>query len=471
MNRALPVLSIFLICLVCVFLVGCSIGTPQEVDAASLSDQTPQFVTKEVPVTVEVTREVPVTPTAAGRCATPNFADATEIRIGLLVPLSSPGAAQAGNAMQAAFNIAAEHINSNGGIQGKNIRLVVEDTQGDPDRGAAKAQSLITQDCVVALAGVYHSRVAMSVKEVAHRYGIPIVFAEPYMDEVTADQYPEVFRIAPTFSLLNQADVGWQKTLGDYNGDGQQTVALITENNEFGLKRAEMVTQLYTEQNIVVETVPVDLPTDNFSSAIARIVALPHKPDVMYIWFNDDAGYAFQQQLGQSGIGPSKGTVIVARPSALDTEVFWARLPDGAYTVVQKIGPWYSTVTKMGELFVADYRTYFDHWPESYAFEAYDSLRLLAQAIGDAESLAPDSIIQALEMVDVVLASGRYHFPYGSHNDPAADGVAAYMWHQWPDVPILYLQYTEPNQSSVDMAVLWPLVYRTVDTPVFRPLP
>ncbi|MEZ4712996.1 MAG: ABC transporter substrate-binding protein [Caldilineaceae bacterium] len=436
-----------------------------------MPDQTPQIVTREIPVTVEVTREVPVTPAPATRCAPENIVDAEEIRIGILIPLSSPGAAQAGNAMQAAFNIAAEHVNSNGGIHGKNIRLVVEDTQGNPDWGAAKAKSLITQDCVVALAGVYHSRVAMSVKDVAHNYKTPIVFAEPYMDEVTADLYPEVFRIAPTFSMLNETDMGWLKAVGDYNGDGQQTIVLITENNEYGLNRAKMVTDLYTEQGILVESVPVDLPTDNFSSAIARIVALTHKPDVMYIWFSDEAGFTFQQQLGQAGIGPSKGTVLVARQSALDAEAFWTHLPDGTYTVVQKIGPWYSTVTEVGDQFATDYRTYFDRWPESYAFEAYDSLRLLAHAIENAQSLAPDLIIESLESIDIELASGRYYFPYGAQNRPAATDTPAYMWHQWPNVPLLYLQYTEPNQLSSDMSVLWPEVYRTADTPIFRPLP
>lgn len=476
MNRVLPVISIYL-CLVSLALAGCSnFGAQPTAVAATLPNETPNatsiVVTREVPVTVEVTREAPVaeTPPPAARCAPDNVDDVEEIRIGVLIPLSSPGAARAGNAMQAAFSIAADHINGAGGVLGKNVRIVVEDTQGEPEWGAAKAQSLITDDCVAALVGVYHSRVAMSVKDVAHAFGVPLILSEPYQDDITADKYAEVFRIAPTFSMVNQSDVEWLQSVGDFNGDEQQTVLIVTESNNYGTMRAEVATELFTEHGMVVENLPVDLPTDNFSSAIARIVALSHKPDVMYIWFNGESGYAFQQQLRQSGIGPDKGTVLVTRHTALDSTTFWSRLPEGSFTVVQKIGPWTSTVGEIGNQFAADYRTFFDRWPESYAFEAYDSLRLIAYAIEQANSLAPEEIIQALESADVELASGRYYFPYGSQNDPEEAGAPLYMWHQWPDVPLLYLQYTEPNQPSSDMAVLWPEVYRTAQIPVFQPL-
>ena len=43
------------------------------------------------------------------------------------------------------------HINSRGGVNGKPVRLIVADDQGEPSRAAANAKKLISQDTVVLL--------------------------------------------------------------------------------------------------------------------------------------------------------------------------------------------------------------------------------------------------------------------------------------------------------------------------------
>src|SRR3954467_3280817 len=43
------------------------------------------------------------------------------------------------------------HLNSRGGINGKRVRLVVADDQGEPSRAAANAKRLVSQDKVVLL--------------------------------------------------------------------------------------------------------------------------------------------------------------------------------------------------------------------------------------------------------------------------------------------------------------------------------
>ena len=93
----------------------------------------------------------------------------------------------------------------------------------------------------------------------------------------------------------------------------------------------------------------------------------------------------------------------------------------------------------------------------------------MADAINRAGSLDPDAIIAALEETNFEGAAGTYSFPFGSANPPADAGEPVFMWHQWPEVPLLFLQYTESGQSSDDIAVIWPATYRTSDGPVVRP--
>src|SRR6476620_4237693 len=90
----------------------------------------------------------------AARAQTP------EVVIGVLYPLSGANA-QIGVDAQHAYGTAAEIINKNydfdlpmakgeglSGLGGAKIRLIYADHQGDPQKGRAEAERLITQDKV-----------------------------------------------------------------------------------------------------------------------------------------------------------------------------------------------------------------------------------------------------------------------------------------------------------------------------------
>lgn len=397
------------------------------------------------------------------RCSSPR-AQVSEIVIGALLPLTESPAVQAGEAMQAAIDIAIDDINAAGGVLAHPVRVITYDTKGSPKTGIEMTEKLIMQDCAIAIIGVYHSHVGLVVKETAHKYGIPIIFSEPYNDAITSDFYPEVFRVAPTTRLTTQTYIDWIYTIGDHNDDEEQTIVIVADNSTFEASNASLIAQqLEVDEKAVVETLLIDLPADDFSSMIARIIALENSPDTILIWFNGDPGYAFHKQLNEAGIGPQNKTLVVLRHSTINSDLFWQRVPQGLHTVITKVGPWHSTVSDMGKEFAASYSERAERWPESYAFQAYDSARLIASAIDQSGSLEAKAIIDTLESIDIMLASGRYHFPYGSKNKPDTEEVPAFMWHQWPDPHILFLQFDDVEQNGADMSVLWPELYRTID--------
>ena len=71
--------------------------------------------------------------------------DLAPIRIGALVPLSASGSVVGGEAMRDAMIIAADEINASGGLLGRPVELVIVDSEGLPERGAAGAERLINQ--------------------------------------------------------------------------------------------------------------------------------------------------------------------------------------------------------------------------------------------------------------------------------------------------------------------------------------
>ena len=86
------------------------------------------------------------------------------IKIGGIAPLSAPGAVGAGEGMRAAMLIAESDINAAGGILGCDLKVVIADSEGLPEKAKAMMEKFITQDGVVAVGGGYHSSVGVGSK-------------------------------------------------------------------------------------------------------------------------------------------------------------------------------------------------------------------------------------------------------------------------------------------------------------------
>ena len=69
------------------------------------------------------------------------------------------------------------HINSRGGVNGKQVRLIVADDQGEPSRAAANAKKLLSQDKVVLLLNTSVSSTYAPVVAEAKQAGVPLYFA------------------------------------------------------------------------------------------------------------------------------------------------------------------------------------------------------------------------------------------------------------------------------------------------------
>ena len=85
-----------------------------------------------------------------------------EIVVGFMVPLTKKGASY-GVQSRAATEVAVEEINSGGGINGKKLRIVTKDTEGDNALAIQRARQLIATEQVVAAQGPLCSAVAEAV--------------------------------------------------------------------------------------------------------------------------------------------------------------------------------------------------------------------------------------------------------------------------------------------------------------------
>ncbi|TEU14418.1 MAG: hypothetical protein E3J21_15960, partial [Anaerolineales bacterium] len=378
------------------------------------------------------------------------------ITIGATLPLTEPGSVGGGEAMKVALEIAVDEINAGGGVLGKPIQLIISDTAGTPQLGAEAMDYFANQAGVVGVVGEYHSEVAMSMTVKAREHHLPVIFAETWLDDITALGYAEVFRIAPVASEVVEVPANYVEELEFDN------VVIMTDDSDNGQSQAAGLESALTAKGISWQTFTATVGTTDFTSVISNIQALSPQPQAIFTLLSGVDAYNFEQQSAEAGLSPSADTVCIAsQNTGWDPEGFWQNVPDGNYCVFRYMGPVQAHYNSRTLAFATEYISRTGKSSvEFYAMEAYDSLIIMADAISRAGSTDPDAIIAAIETTDLVGAQGRYYFPYGSSN-PVPGDVPVYMWHQWPDPYILMLQYFEVGQTPDDAAVVYPEKYRT----------
>ncbi len=381
------------------------------------------------------------------------------IKLGGLAPLSAPGSVTGGEAMRSAMKIAADEINKKGGLLGCKVQLIIGDTEGLPEKGTAVMEQLINKDHVVAVGGGYHSSVGLAAEKVAQANNVPVVFAETWNDQITANEIPQAFRIAPLSSEVSAVYAHFAATVPDV-----KKVVIVTENTDYGIPAAQQTKAGLDEAKIASVTFSVDIGTQDFSGIIQRVKA--ENPDMIVVFLTGEASYNFTQQAADAGIGP-EDIPFTCDQVALESKTYWTNVPDGNDCFIGRVGlptEKYNDVTKS---FLARYiKATGKKAAESYAFEAYDSIMVLAKAISDAKSTNGSDLIKALEHVTYHGALGTITFPYGVDNPPEKHGKPAKWWHQFPNPAITIVQYQKTGQDSTKAPVVYPPSYQT-GKPIF----
>jgi branched-chain amino acid transport system substrate-binding protein len=85
------------------------------------------------------------------------------------------GTATFGISTDEGIRLALDKINADGGVLGKQVRLVTEDTQGKPEEAVTAVQKLINQDKVVAVLGEVASSNSLAAAPVCQRARVPML--------------------------------------------------------------------------------------------------------------------------------------------------------------------------------------------------------------------------------------------------------------------------------------------------------
>lgn len=112
-------------------------------------------------------------------------ADSDSYKIGFIGPMTGDNA-NYGIRISNAVKLAVSEINEKGGINGKMVDLIIEDSEGSTEKGLAAIEKLANQDKIVGLIGPVFTGVSFAVGERVQAEGIAMITPSATHKDITA---------------------------------------------------------------------------------------------------------------------------------------------------------------------------------------------------------------------------------------------------------------------------------------------
>jgi len=197
-------------------------------------------------------------------------------KIGVMYPLSGDGAAY-GIPLQATTKIAADEINAKGGVNGKKLELIYEDSKCNPKDGNAAAQKLINIDKVKVIIGGACSGETLGAAPLANDNKVVLISPSATSPDITAKGGDFVFRLAPS-----DAFAGIIAAYYSFTDLSAKKAAIISESTDYaqGLRRVFKENFEKLGGTIVADETYNPEDTD-FRTQVTKVKAA--NPDVIYL--------------------------------------------------------------------------------------------------------------------------------------------------------------------------------------------
>lgn len=162
-----------------------------------------------------------------------NAAEGETIRIGAIAPVTGDKA-EAGQSVWRSFQIAVDDINAKGGVLGKQVEIVLEDSKADAKEAVELTKKLADDDTICAVLGPMNSAEAIACAPVFDEYGL-VELAPVASNNQYATMSPYAFTLAGRQSAEMPYFV--EKCLQGYCQT--QSIGVIWVNDDWGVSSIE----------------------------------------------------------------------------------------------------------------------------------------------------------------------------------------------------------------------------------------
>lgn len=325
-------------------------------------------------------------------CAQQGVSD-TEIVLGSIQDLSGP-LAGFGKQDRLGMMLAVDEINEQGGINGRKIRLIVEDSGYDPKKAVLAAQKLVNQDKIFMMMG--HIGTAQNMA------AMPVQFEKNVINffPVTAarEMYEPFHRLKYSFAAtyFDQMRRAVPQMVKDKN---IKKVCTIYQDDDFGLEVLRGgEAGLKTVKMDYTEKTSFKRGATDFSSQVAKMKAAGCELVVLGTIIRETIGTIAESR--KTGFNP-----VFLGSSAAYTDLIHklgGKAMDGLYAMMTVQNPYTDEASPAIRFWANKYKTKFNEDPAVFSVYGYVIINTFANAATKAgKNLTTDSFIKVMDTMSI----------------------------------------------------------------------
>lgn len=322
-------------------------------------------------------------------------------KIGAILPLTG-NVAWLGENAKNGIQLAIEEINSSGGIKGKKLEIIFEDSKLEPKEGVAIANRLVDIEKVNALI-VNGTTIVNAVMPITEQKNI-LLFAQTIHPGITG-KGQNIFRI------YGGGDYEW-KMLAKYINDNNLNVGIFYINAQYGIDSKKMLTKNLAPKIKVVFEESYEIGAADFRSILMKVKN--KKADAVVLMGYGTEFIVLLKQMKELGF---KTRVLGNIDFTFD---FLQKAPmcQGAIFVAPSFSV--GILTEKGTEFLSKYVDRFKNKPSWDIANSYETIIVLAEAIAQIGRWDLEQIKNyLLNLKDYSGVSGK--FTIGANKDAVFD--------------------------------------------------
>jgi len=312
------------------------------------------------------------------------------VKLGALIPVTG-GLQSYGEGSLQGVRLAVQQINADGGVlDGREVELIVGDTQTSPQPAVEAAQRLVSVEGVVAVVGALSSGSTIPIAQtVTAPNGIPQISNASTAPAITTlDDDDFLFRTTPSDAYQGVAAAQLAAEAGDTN------VAVLYLNNDYGEGLARAFEEAMTAAGGTVTASEAFEPNQASYRSDLSVLANSGADALVLVAYPDDGGLTIVRQALEEGFFDRFILTDGMKTEGLLTQI-GAEYLEGSYGTAAR-----SIESEASELWREAYEAEYGELPPvPYIDAAYDAAMILMLAVEKAGSTDGTAIRDAIREV------------------------------------------------------------------------
>jgi branched-chain amino acid transport system substrate-binding protein len=339
---------------------------------------------------------------------------AEPIKIGIIGEASSV----AGASITKAAELAADDINAHGGVNGRQIQVVIYDDHSSAADAVRAFQRAVTEDKVSAVVASYISEVALAIEPWSARMRMPFITPGAASTEISKHVHDDYEHNKYTFhGWLTSAFIA--QSICDFEHDTMvkdfhmKSTVVMSEDAAWTKPLDERFLECLPKAGLkVLDHVRFNPDTTDFTPIFNKIESAGEHPDLITTGISHVGVQPTVQWHDQRVPIPMAG-----QSSQATTSTFWKDTNGAAEGVITATAAAPGVaITPTTIPFTDAYIKRFGASPSYDGYSTYDDIHVFADAIKSAGSTDPDKMVAALEKTNYAGTLGHVQF-YG-RSDP-----------------------------------------------------